>query len=58
MPKWRSPEASTTNEFVARVADLSHDSAEGAVLAFLAFIEINNLRFLNKSLGFESRPAH
>jgi hypothetical protein len=33
-------------------------AAEGALLAFLAFIKINNLPFFGESLGFEPRPAH
>jgi hypothetical protein len=33
-------------------------SAEGTILAFLRFCEINNLGAIMKPDGFESRPAH
>ena len=41
-----------------RVPAVYLESAEGTILAFLPFREINNLRVLNEPCGFEPRPAH
>jgi hypothetical protein len=40
-----------------RVPAVYLKSAEVSILAFLRFIEINNLRWLRMVAGFESRPA-
>jgi len=46
------------NKFAVRVPAVYLKPAEGTILAFLAFYEINNLSAISGTDGFEPRPAH
>ena len=48
----------TPKKFVARVPAVYLTSAEGTILAFLRFLEINKLQALKAVCGFKSRPGY